>query len=104
MIGFRKRIADSRAKLGRTNEQTAGPSTARFAMKLRAPPLRMTLLLKIRHLPSTYMSMHLVFHVLLCADEGEVADVDPPAEGLIDVGDGEQHESDEKREGKDLEG
>ncbi len=46
----------------------------------------------------------LVFHVLLCPDEGVVADVDPAAEREIDVGDGEQHESDEKCEGEDLEG
>src|SRR5580704_19564826 len=46
----------------------------------------------------------LVFHVLLCADEGVVVDMDPAAERKIDVGDGEQHESDEKSEGEYLEG
>ena len=46
----------------------------------------------------------LVLHVFLGPDEGVVADVDPPAEGLIDVADGKQHQGDEKREGEDLEG
>ena len=45
----------------------------------------------------------LVLHVFLRPDKGEVADVDPAAEREIDVGDGEQHERDEEREGKDLE-
>ncbi len=46
----------------------------------------------------------LVLHVFLGPDEGEVADVDPTAEGEIDICDSEQYQGDEKSKGKDLEG
>lgn len=45
----------------------------------------------------------LVVHVFLRPQERVVVDVDSSAERLIDVGNGEQHQSDEQSEGKYLE-
>src|SRR5260370_31103138 len=50
-------MKDYQGRKGRSQEQTAGPSTAPLAMKLREAPLRMTHLLKIKHLRTSYMSL-----------------------------------------------